>query len=82
MVRHRSDVNPQRLVLFGQVLAGRIFWMLLVRVIVKAYGGDPRLHIRLLCDHRQPDAPGSGYLLDESYSGENYIASVSRSRFY
>ncbi len=79
MVRHRSDVNPQRLVLFGQsigganildvigqgdregiravildstfasyatianqmlpgrVLAGRIFWMLLVRVIVKAY---------------------------------------------
>lgn len=38
VVRHRSDVNPQRLVLVsGRVLAGRIFWMLLVRVIVKAY---------------------------------------------
>ncbi len=36
VVRHRSDVNPQRLVLFGRVLAGRIFLLLLVRVIVKA----------------------------------------------
>lgn len=38
VVRHRSDVNPQRLVLVsGRVLAGRIFLLLLVRVIVKAY---------------------------------------------
>ena len=30
-----------------------------------------------LCNHRQPDDPRQCYLLDESYSGENYIASVS-----
>ncbi len=78
VVRHRSDVNPQQLVLFRQSIGGANFLLLLVRVIVKAY-------VAVILDSTFASyatianqiIPGSGYLLDESYSGENYIASVS-----
>ncbi|CSQ32257.1 enzyme [Shigella sonnei] len=78
VVRHRSDVNPQRLVLFGQSIGGAN--------ILAVIGQDDREGIRaVILDSTFASyatianqmIPGSGYLLDESYSGENYIASVS-----
>lgn len=78
VVRHRSDVNPQRLVLFGQSIGGAN--------ILDVIGQDDREGIRaVILDSTFASyatianqmIPGSGYLLDESYSGENYIASVS-----
>ncbi len=83
VVRHRSDVNPQRLVLFGQSIGGAN--------ILAVIGQGDREGIRaVILDSTFASyatianqiIPGSGYLLDESYSGENYIASVSPSRFY
>lgn len=78
VVRHRSDVNPQRLVLFGQSIGGAN--------ILDVIGQGDREGIRaVILDSTFASyatianqmIPGSGYLLDESYSGENYIASVS-----
>lgn len=78
VVRHRSDVNPQRLVLFGQSIGGAN--------ILDVIGQGNREGIRaVILDSTFASystianqmLPGSGYLLDESYSGENYIASVS-----
>ncbi len=78
VVRHRSDVNPQRLVLFGQSIGGAN--------ILAVIGQGDREGIRaVILDSTFASyatianqmIPGSGYLLDESYSGENYIASVS-----
>lgn len=78
VVRHRSDVNPQRLVLFGQSIGGAN--------ILDVIGRGDREGIRaVILDSTFASyatianqmIPGSGYLLDESYSGENYIASVS-----
>ncbi len=78
VVRHRSDVNPQRLVLFGQSIGGAN--------ILAVIGQGNREGIRaVILDSTFASyatianqmIPGSGYLLDESYSGENYIASVS-----
>lgn len=78
VVRHRSDVNPQRLVLFGQSIGGAN--------ILDVIGQGDREGIRaVILDSTFASyatianqmLPGSGYLLDESYSGENYIASVS-----
>ncbi len=83
VVRHRSDVNPQRLVLFGQSIGGAN--------ILDVIGQGDREGIRaVILDSTFASyatianqmIPGSGYLLDESYSGENYIASVSPIRFY
>lgn len=78
VVRHRSDVNPQRLVLFGQSIGGAN--------ILDVIGQGDREGIRaVILDSTFASyatianqmIPGSGYLLDESCSGENYIASVS-----
>lgn len=78
VARHRSDVNPQRLVLFGQSIGGAN--------ILDVIGQGDREGIRaVILDSTFASyatianqmIPGSGYLLDESYSGENYIASVS-----
>ncbi len=71
VVRHRSDVNPQRLVLFGQSIGGAN--------ILAVIGQGDREGIRaVILDSTFASyatianqmIPGSGYLLDESYSGE------------
>lgn len=71
VVRHRSDVNPQRLVLFGQSIGGAN--------ILDVIGQGDREGIRaVILDSTFASyatianqmLPGSGYLLDESYSGE------------
>ena len=83
VVRHRSDVNPQRLVLFGQSIGGAN--------ILAVIGQGDREGIRaVILDSTFASyatianqmIPGSGYLLDESYSGENTSPASARSRFY
>ncbi len=78
VVRHRSDVNPQRLVLFGQSIGGAN--------ILAVIGQGDREGIRaVILDSTFASyatianqmIPGSGYLLDESYSEQNDIASSS-----
>ncbi|CAM6442899.1 alpha/beta hydrolase [Escherichia fergusonii] len=78
VVRHRSDVNPQRLVLFGQSIGGAN--------MVSALGNGDREGIRAvildstfasyssIANHM---IPGSGFFMDDSYNAERFIAEVS-----
>lgn len=77
-VRHRSDVDPNKLVLLGQSLGGNN--------ILAAIGHSDRVGIRaVILDSTFSSysaianqmLPGSGFLLDDSYSADRFIASVS-----
>ncbi|BED96939.1 alpha/beta hydrolase [Escherichia fergusonii] len=78
VVRHRSDVNPQRLVLFGQSIGGAN--------MVSALGNGDREGIRaVILDSTFASyssianqmIPGSGFFMDDSYNAERFIAEVS-----
>lgn len=78
VVRHRSDVNPQRLVLFGQSIGGAN--------MVSALGNGDREGIRaVILDSAFASyssianqmIPGSGFFMDDSYNAERFIAEVS-----
>lgn len=78
VVRHRSDVNPQRLVLFGQSIGGAN--------LVSALGNGDREGIRaVILDSTFASyssianqmIPGSGFFMDDSYNAERFIAEVS-----
>lgn len=78
VVRHRSDVNPQRLVLFGQSIGGAN--------MVSALGNGDREGIRaVILDSSFASyssianqmIPGSGFFMDDSYNAERFIAEVS-----
>ncbi|HCO7574801.1 alpha/beta hydrolase [Escherichia fergusonii] len=78
VVRHRSDVNPQRLVLFGQSIGGAN--------MVSALGNGDREGIRaVILDSTFASyssianqmIPGSGLFMDDSYNAERFIAEVS-----
>lgn len=78
VVRHRSDVNPQRLVLFGQSIGGAN--------MVSALGNGDREGIRaVILDSTLASyssianqmIPGSGLFMDDSYNAERFIAEVS-----
>lgn len=66
-VRHRADVNPERLVLLGQSLGGNnvlaaVGLRRLRKYALRRPGGHtcdyPRLNVFILFLHRQPDDPG------------------------
>ncbi|EOT8831995.1 alpha/beta hydrolase [Escherichia fergusonii] len=78
VVRHRSDVNPQRLVLFGQSIGGAN--------MISALGNGDREGIRaVILDSTFASyssianqmIPGSGFFMDDSYNAERFIAEVS-----
>ncbi|EFL4509173.1 alpha/beta hydrolase [Escherichia fergusonii] len=78
VVRHRSDVNPQRLVLFGQSIGGAN--------LVSALGNGDLEGIRaVILDSTFASyssianqmIPGSGFFMDDSYNAERFIAEVS-----
>ncbi|MCH5359225.1 alpha/beta hydrolase [Escherichia fergusonii] len=78
VVRHRSDVNPQRLVLFGQSIGSAN--------MVSALGNGDREGIRaVILDSTFASyssianqmIPGSGFFMDDSYNAERFIAEVS-----
>lgn len=78
VVRHCSDVNLQRLVLFGQSIGGANIFAVIgqgdcegIRAVIFDFT------FAFYATIANQMIFGSGYLLDESYSGENYIASVS-----
>lgn len=77
-VRHRSDIDPKKLVLLGQSLGGNN--------ILAAIGHGDHTGIRaIILDSTFSSysaianqmIPGSGFLLDDSYSADRFIASVS-----
>lgn len=77
-VRQREDIDPERLVLLGQSLGGNN--------VIAAVGRGDRQGIKAIAidstflsySASANDAvPGIGYLLDNSYSAERYIASLS-----
>ncbi len=86
-VRHRPDVNPERLVLLGQSLGGNNVLAAVGscmscanqrhgdRAGVRAIILDSTfLSYSAIANHM---LPGSGYLLDDSYSADRNIASVA-----
>ncbi|EAB2011557.1 alpha/beta hydrolase [Salmonella enterica] len=81
-VRQRSDVDPQRLVLLGQSLGGNNILAALGRgksqlnrAGIRAIILDSTFYSYSSIANQM--IPGSGFLLDDSYSANRYIASVS-----
>lgn len=86
-VRHRADVNPERLVLLGQSLGGNNVLAAVGHCMncANKQNGD-RAGVRAIildstfssystiANHM---VPGSGYLLDDSYSADRNISSVT-----
>lgn len=78
-VRQRQDIDPQRIVLLGQSLGGNNVLAALGRG-----GKNPGIRAVILdstfysySSIANQMIPGSGILLDDSYSAERYIANVS-----
>ncbi|WP_241270470.1 alpha/beta hydrolase, partial [Salmonella enterica] len=86
-VRHRADVNPERLVLLGQSLGGNNVLAAVGHCVGCAnmrYADQAGIRAIILdstflsySSIANQMIPGSGYLLDDRYSADRNIASVS-----
>ncbi len=82
VVRHRSDVNPQRLVLFGQSIGGArysgCYWSGVI-VKIRAGSSTPPYSYATIANQM---IPGSGYYLMRVTAAKITSPASARSRFY